>query len=269
MILEILASGLVYSGFVAALVGLAVALRPVPILRLRRRRAGGTLLGAGALLAAAGFVLPARETRSEAGSRLDGLVPVWQFSEHHSIRVRAAPTRVFRAVQEVTAEEIRLFRTLTWIRHPRLPWDEPRESMVAPPPREPILDVALRSGFVALAEEPGREIVVGAIVCCGPGAAARLLPRLRAEGPESFAGLADPGVAKAAMNFRLDEEAGGWTRLTTETRVYATDAAARRRFASYWRVIYPGSALIRRMWLRAVKARAEGERPGDAPAPMR
>ena len=26
----------------------------------------------------------------------------------------------------------------------------------------------------------------------------------------------------------------------------------RRRFAGYWRVIYPGSALIRRMWLRAI-----------------
>ncbi len=37
----------------------------------------------------------------------------------------------------------------------------------------------------------------------------------------------------------------------------ATDAQARRRFACYWRVIYPGSALIRRMWLRAVKKRAE------------
>ena len=29
------------------------------------------------------------------------------------------------------------------------------------------------------------------------------------------------------------------------------------RFALYWRVIYPGSALIRRMWLRALRLRAE------------
>jgi hypothetical protein len=36
-----------------------------------------------------------------------------------------------------------------------------------------------------------------------------------------------------------------------------TDRAYRRVFAAYWRVIYPGSALIRRMWLRAVKRRAE------------
>jgi len=32
--------------------------------------------------------------------------------------------------------------------------------------------------------------------------------------------------------------------------------STRRRFAGYWRIIYPGSALIRRMWLRAVARRA-------------
>ncbi|MBV8202739.1 MAG: hypothetical protein JOZ15_19150, partial [Acidobacteria bacterium] len=45
--------------------------------------------------------------------------------------------------------------------------------------------------------------------------------------------------------------------VTTETRVNATDAATRRRFAAYWRVIYPGSSLIRSMWLRAIRRRAE------------
>jgi len=49
----------------------------------------------------------------------------------------------------------------------------------------------------------------------------------------------------------------GFSLLSTETRVYANDAASRRRFAVYWRLIYPGSALIRRMWLRAIARRAE------------
>jgi hypothetical protein len=59
------------------------------------------------------------------------------------------------------------------------------------------------------------------------------------------------------MNFRLEDAGDGTTLITTETRIYATDASARRRFAGYWRVIYPGSALIRRMWLRAIARRAE------------
>jgi hypothetical protein len=45
--------------------------------------------------------------------------------------------------------------------------------------------------------------------------------------------------------------------VTTETRVFTTDPWSRRKFGEYWRMIYPGSALIRRMWLQAIKKRAE------------
>jgi len=38
--------------------------------------------------------------------------------------------------------------------------------------------------------------------------------------------------------------------------VFANSPSARRRFAAYWRVIYPGSAIVRRMWLRAIARRA-------------
>ena len=46
-------------------------------------------------------------------------------------------------------------------------------------------------------------------------------------------------------------------RLETETRVFLTDAAARRRFGAYWLVVRPFSGLTRRLWLRAAKRRAE------------
>ena len=72
-----------------------------------------------------------------------------------------------------------------------------------------------------------------------------------------FKGLANPGVAKAVMNFRIEEATEGACFVFTETRVHATDAAARRRFAPYWAIIRPGSGFIRRMWLRAIKHRAE------------
>jgi hypothetical protein len=41
--------------------------------------------------------------------------------------------------------------------------------------------------------------------------------------------------------------------------------SARRKFGLYWRMICAGSSLIRRMWLRAIKRRAEqdhDEKPG-------
>jgi hypothetical protein len=58
------------------------------------------------------------------------------------------------------------------------------------------------------------------------------------------------------MNFRVTPDGAGGSMVSTETRVFASDASARRRFAAYWRLIYPGSATIRRMWLRAIERRA-------------
>jgi hypothetical protein len=186
------------------------------------------------------------------GSRLDEIVPAYQFVEHHEIRIQASPARVHEAVWSVTAGEIGLFQVLTWIRSPRLPGSRcEQESILNVPAEKSILEVATSTGFMLLADEPGREVVVGMLVIV-PSRSRNLI-----EDPQGFADLEEPGFAKAVMNFRMEDEGAGWTRLTTETRIHATDASARRRFAAYWRLIYPGSALIRRTWLRAIRKRAE------------
>lgn len=246
---EVLGSGLVYFGALVAALGAINAVRPVAALRVRRRSTALVLLGVGLATSLIGLALPAQdEAAATPRTQLDAFLPAWQFSELHSIRIHSSPVRVFRAVKDVTADEIRLFRTLTWIRNPRRPWAETPESILAAPAHRPLLDVALHSGFFALAEEQDHEVVVGTIVCCR-GA--------RVADAAAFAALSAPGFAKAGMNFLMEDEGEGWTRLTTETRIHATDAEGRRRFAAYWRAIYPGRALIRRMWLRAIKVRAE------------
>lgn len=241
---------LVDAGLTAVLAGLLSILVPLRFLRIRSRLRGAAVLALGALLVLAGAALPAPEKRVDrAATRLDEIMPVYQFDEVHSLRVHAPPERVLAAARAVTAREIRLFRLLTWLRSPRRPWERSPESILAPSPDEPILDVSARSGFFWLAREPD-ELVQGTIV---------VRPRrpMRIDGLEDFLALDAPGYAKATINFHVEDEGGGWTRLTTETRVYATDPRARRRFAAYWRVIYPGSSLIRHMWLRAIRERAE------------
>jgi hypothetical protein len=119
-----------------------------------------------------------------------------------------------------------------------------------------LLDVALRTSFLKLAEEPNREIVLGTLVAAPRGTRMKKDPT-----PEDFKAFHGPGLALAAINFRMEDAPSSETVLITETRVYATDASVRRRFAAYWRVIYPGSALIRVMWLRAIRARAERTMP--------
>ena len=243
---------LIDAGLAAGFLGLISLIRPLRFLGIRSRRQGAVWLASGAALGLAGAMLPAPSRRvPERSSRLDEIIPIYQFSEHHEIRVHASRERVHEAVWKVTAEEIQLFRALTWIRSPHFSEDG-RESILNAPAKKPILEVATSSGFMLLADDPGREVVVGMLVVAPRRA------REHVEDPQGFTALEAPGYAKAVMNFRMADEGGGWTRLTTETRVWATDASARRRFAAYWRTIYPGSAFIRRMWLRAIRERAEG-----------
>jgi len=162
--------------------------------------------------------------------------------------VNAPPERAFEAIRAVTAGEIPLFRALTWIR--RL-GRSGSEGILQAPEQLPLLDVATRNSFLLLAQESGRELVIGTIVLAPPGT------RITSRDAEAFKALTQPGFAKATMNFLIEPMGSGRSLITTETRVFATDASSRRRFAAYWRVIYPGSALIRRMWLRAIKLRAE------------
>jgi len=65
-------------------------------------------------------------------------------------------------------------------------------------------------------------------------------------------GAREGSRAKVALDFRAE---GG--ELSTETRIWLTDAAARRRFRAYGIVVRPFSGLVRRSWLRAAKRRAE------------
>ncbi len=245
-----LAVGLVYVGFIVTLLGGVSILKPLAFEGIHNRQRGAFILGLGLLITGAGLTFPARKVRVAVfRTQLDQFVPVYQFNEVHSIRVVAPKDQVYGATKGVTAGEIQYFRTLTWLRRLGRPGPE---SILNAPQQMPLLEVATKTGFLLLAEEPGREIVVGTLVMAPHG----WRPKKGAM-PEDLKTLREPGFAIAAMNFLVEDSGPGTCTVTTETRVYATDASARRRFATYWRVIYPGSALIRRMWLRAVKRRAE------------
>jgi hypothetical protein len=72
-----------------------------------------------------------------------------------------------------------------------------------------------------------------------------------------FVGFDAPGFAKAAISLEVEPLAQERCRVTTRTRIVATDEDARRRFGLYWALIRPGSALLRWAYLAAVRDRAE------------
>jgi hypothetical protein len=240
-------SAIVYSGLVLAVVGLVLVVKPIPMLRVATRPRGLAVAVAGVVLAVVGLTLPVSESRvARVETRLDDFAPVWQFRELHTIRVAASPSRVFEAIKRVRADEVLLFRTLTWIRRGGQPLPP---GILNAGERESLIDVAIQGGFVLLADDIPRELVIGTVVMAPPGPHGTLTPQV-------FQKDLAPGFALATMNFLVAADGPGRSSVSTETRVFANSPSARRRFAAYWRVIYPGSAIIRRMWLRAIERRA-------------
>ena len=242
-----LGSTIVYTGFFITAAGLILVIKPIERLHVTSRSQGLAIVGIGVLVAGIGLSIPASESRvAKPEARLDEFMPVWQFNEHHTIRVAASSERAFDAIRRVRANEISLFNTLTWIRRGgrSVPAGISNAGDGAP-----LLDVATASGFIYLANDAPREVVIGTMVVAPRG------PR-NVITPQTFKMPLAPGVALAAMNFVVTPDGPNASIVSTETRVFANSPESRRRFARYWRVIYPGSAIIRRMWLRAVQKRA-------------
>lgn len=180
-------------------------------------------------------------------SPLDRVLPQFAHREVHAVDVAASPEIVWAAVHEVTGTELPITRVLTAVR-----------GLGTHGARKPILDRFVAGGFGRVLDEPPRAV---ALAAAGQpwkrrGGERVALP----EGREEVSEFTRPGFVLMAMSFALEPlggTGGGRTRLTTETRVQPTDAAAARAFRPYWWVIRAGSGVIRHELLRAVRRRAE------------
>lgn len=184
--------------------------------------------------------------------------PLYDFHEVHCLAIEATPERVFQTIKEVTAGEVAWLRTLYGLRGlpARLLGRKAAGAGKDDVSRTPLLAQMLNGGFVLLDEQPNQELVVGTIGQFWKLSPGSVVPRIATA--SEFLAFDQPGYAKAVMNFRLQERADGkGVMLTTETRILSPDAVTRLKFARYWLLIAPGSALIRRMWLQAIKHRAE------------
>jgi hypothetical protein len=247
----------VYASALIALGGAAGVIRPFRRLHRRSRRRA-LMMFAGGIAAAVGIaMITPHATSSAEHNGIDAFAPVFHFREHHATVVSAPPDRVFAAIKAVTADDIALFNLFTAIRRFGRPGPE---SILNAPRQQPILDVATRTSFKLLVDRAPQELAIGSVVIRPPQANASGEPAQgtrRQFTSDDFRTLAEPGFAKATMNFVVSDLGNGTSRIDTETRVFATDDGALRRFTPYWRIIFPGSSILRSTWLAAIKRRAE------------
>jgi len=193
------------------------------------------------------------EAVEHRGPLLDKYLPSYDVRDYHEARVRAEPADAYVAFRSLDLERSRIVRLLFAIRN--LPAFFLGRGARPDSHSTSFVETALALGWKVLEEEPGHEIVVGAVT--QPWA-----PAVRFQGlaGHEFVEFHEPGFTKIAWNIRVIPEHFGRTRLATETRVTATDPVSRKRFLRYWRVVNPGIRLIRRISLRMVRRELERSR---------
>jgi hypothetical protein len=171
---------------------------------------------------------------------LDDFLPVYEFSERHSLAIDAPIARIDAAFREVSIADIPAARALWWIRRLGRPYGDTAKPFVGG-----------ELPGVVLEDVPDEGIVLGLT-----GQFWRVLggerDTQRPTAPDEFRAYTRPDICKAVVDFRVGEK-----RLSTETRVHVADPAARTKFRRYWLVVRPFSGLIRILLLRDARRRAE------------
>lgn len=170
-------------------------------------------------------------------SPLVSALPGAQFTEHHVRVIATGQERVWRALHEVTWDDLTVSGMLLRLRFAsRSPFSGKR--LVEPPgPGVPIEEEAprwLTSGMIGRPWNPRPT----------PGPRVRSLAELSA--------FDEPGWLKYGMQWQLTALPGGRTRVTTTTVCEATDRSAYRRFRRYWTAIRLFSGLVRLDMLHAL-----------------
>jgi hypothetical protein len=177
-------------------------------------------------------------------SLLEEVLPECDYRSRHGRHVRAPAEDVARAIDRymIGRDSSLPVRVLLRLRGLRIP-------------SGPIRDVLKHSGFTALAERPGEELVAGTF-----GRFWTLREQANMQAPldlDDFHAFSRPGWAKAAMTLRVEPRGDGSSTLVTETRVLCMDERARRLFAPYWAFIKVFSGWIRRDLLGGIARIAE------------
>ncbi|HZF68998.1 MAG TPA: hypothetical protein VEZ47_13230 [Gemmatirosa sp.] len=187
-------------------------------------------------------------------SLLDAWMPTYDVVSRHAVRVGAPPAQVYATLLATDFGRAWLVRALMGVRllpallrAPRRTWR--RLARPSHAPRASLAEIE-RAGFVRLEECAPHELVLG-ITGRFWTLAAETIPIP----PARFREPLPAGLAQAVWGFRVVEAAGG-AELATETRIRCADADTRRRFRRYWRLVAPGSGLIRHAILRQVRREA-------------
>jgi hypothetical protein len=219
-------------------------------------RRTGAIIGAGLGAAALGWLgyaavawrrygRPRNERRRD--TLLDRYMPDYEVTEHHVQYVHAPATITYTVARELDLLHSPAVRLLLRAREVILRGEHTEEQLPFG-----LIDQMQAIGWTILAEEPDRQIVLGAVT--QPWDAH---PQFRGMRPDEFLAFSEPGYVKIVWTLAVVSLAPMHSIIRSATRATTTDAMARKRFRRYWAAFSPGIFLIRSEGLRLVRAEAE------------
>jgi hypothetical protein len=178
---------------------------------------------------------------------IERFIPAWDVRTYHEMIVQAPASTVFGVAEHFDLQSIPLVRAIFWLRGKIL-------GAGNQPPRRPVglVEETKALGWGELTRRPGRELVMGAAT--QPWVAD---VKFTVVPPDDFLGYAEPDRVKIVWTLEAVPIEPTLTLFRTETRVRATDMAARARFLKYWRFVRFGVVLIRWLELPALRRAAE------------
>lgn len=234
-------------GAILALVGIISLIKPLAFLFVFNRTIAASVLCVGFLISAASLYWPVPLYHSQTKQEIDRLIPDYSFNEYHEVVINASIEEVKHALHTTGVAEIPAVHLLLKIRGISDKKDMSNEATK----NEPDPNTFSTPDFNFIVADSNEFITMMILT------ASSKTPPPTMTTFEQFIAFTEPGYVKVAINFRFVSRGDGQTLLTTETRNLPINQKDCRIFGRYWRIIYPGSAIIRRLWLDTLAQKAE------------
>ena len=234
-------------GVILAITGMVSVIKPLKFIWIYTRKMGGLILIAGIIIAMSAINWPVGIIQTKGRQKIDSIMPTYSFNEYHEVLIKSSPDKVKTALKRMHVRDIPAVNFLMMLRG--IPADkEEKDKLSALNQNESTFQTQDFNYFVMDSIELLTVMLVKTTAKNDP-------PRMRTI--EQFMSFQKTGYIKVALNFRIIPLENGSTLVTTETRNQGLTPEDRRTFGRYWRVIYPGSAIIRRLWLEALAKKSK------------
>jgi len=232
-------------GAILALVGIISIVNPLDFLFIVDRKTALAVFCGGILMSVISLYWPTEVYHSKTNLKIDTFLPDYSFNECHEVRINASPEAVRQALQATGVGDIPAIHLLLKIRG-----IENKDLSHKATGTQQSTDIFSTPDFNFFVADSTEFISVMILK------ASAKTPPPEVTTAQQFRAFNKPGYVKVAFNFRFISLGNGQTLISTETRNYAITKEDARIFGRYWRIIYPGSAIIRRLWLDTLDKKA-------------